>query len=143
MVESISIPGKVQIFSNENNKTTPASQLNSQQEWIARIEWEVAGSLGLTLTSQLDLELYLEALSHTQDVCLVYRDRTKNSLTEEVSKFTSEPSASLKATELLIGAGVVPAGTYRVWGIITPKDKAGRSRFLTGFIEGPVVQFGS
>ena len=142
MIESVNIPGKVEIYGHqENNTTTPASQLNSHQDWFARVAWEPAGSLRFTLTSQLHLELYLEALSHTQDVCLLYKDWTRNTSLEEASQFISKSEKCLKAKELFIEAGMVPPGTYRVWGIISPKDRAGRSQFLTGFIEGPVVQF--
>jgi hypothetical protein len=139
MIESVSIPGRVEIYDQED--TTPqAGQLSSHQKWVARIVWEPAGSLRLLLTSQLHLELYLEALGHTQDVCL-YRDEARNSIVEETGPVIFGSENCLTTKELLIDAELVPPGTYRIWGIISPKDKVGRSLFLTGFIEGPVVQF--
>lgn len=119
---------------------TPNTIIETNDPWSVEVDWSTSGTVAPALGVTWKVQAFLESMDGKPDPGQV---GPTEMLTLANGHFTPPNTVSYKAT-INVGAGVVPAGLYKLNVAVTTTATIGGVTIpieMAGFDEGPLMQF--
>ena len=124
------VGGEADVYEITPPGGAPTTIIRTDQAWKVRFHWRTYGKLNCVLCGKWNLRIYLEEMGKGEfDL---------PGATASVA-FVSAPTDYEK--DIVIPAGVVPEGIYKLVVSITHTVPSGEPGPIAGFAEGPLLQF--